>query len=360
MKQSIYLDYHTACKPLSEAVEKLNFFYRSLWGSLDAPHQKGQELYSHVDAETASISSLLGVPQEFYFWHASSGMDGARQIFLHHYLTHIRQTGRNHLLTTQIEQASILLPLNAMESLGCAVKTVDVSRQGVVDLDAFSDAIRPRTSLVSISWADSLTGVIQPIGAIASICKSHDVALHVDASSAVGKIGFRLEDMGCDYISVDGVRFQAPPGAAAVFSRFKGEPHPVNVPMLVAFSESLRAADRKLDGFSTETARLRSRLEALLEGEVLFQDVERLPNVAVVAFPGVHSEALLFLLSQSGVYATIGGGQAQKLSNILRACKVAEEFCESAISFALAPDTTEDEIDHAAEVIGAAVRKLRA
>ena len=71
-----------------------------------------------------------------------------------------------------------------------------------------------------------------------------------------------------------------------------------------------------------ETARLRNQFEesinrAIPEASILFQETERLPNVSVIAFPGVTSELLAFHLAQQDVFASFGGGRHQKLHDSL-------------------------------------------
>jgi cysteine desulfurase len=84
-----------------------------------------------------------------------------------------------------------------------------------------------------------------------------------------------------------------------------------------------------------------------------------LPNCTAIGFPGVVNESLLFLLNRKGVYANIGGGTHQQLKLVLKASGVEEKLANSAVSFALSRETTDDDIDRAIEIIGESVQKLR-
>jgi cysteine desulfurase len=70
------------------------------------------------------------------------------------------------------------------------------------------------------------------------------------------------------------------------------------------------------------------------------------------------SEALLYALHRRQVYASLGGGQFQKLSAQLKSCGIADELCHCAVSFALSHDTTEDDLAEALDNIVASVRQL--
>ena len=52
--------------------------------------------------------------------------------------------------------------------------------------------LSPRTALVSLSWANGLTGVVQPVAEIAQLCRQRDVRLHLDATHVLGKLIFDL------------------------------------------------------------------------------------------------------------------------------------------------------------------------
>ena len=82
--------------------------------------------------------------------------------------------------------------LNAIEYLekheGFEVTWLNVSRDGIIDLDQLADAIRPETRLVSIMTANNETGVIQPMREISRICRERGVLLHSDMVQSFGKI----------------------------------------------------------------------------------------------------------------------------------------------------------------------------
>lgn len=361
MDKRAYLDNHTATRPFPKAVEQMFPFYQKFWGSLISPHEMGQELYPAADASLHKIYGLLGAKGNDHFYLMGSGMEAVSQILWAHYLDEIRESGRNHLLTTAVEDASVLLSFNDLEKVGCLGKMLRVNAQGQLSKEELEAAIRPRTSLLSLAWAHGLTGVIQPLDEIAAVCREKNIRLHVDVSSVLGKLYFRFQDLNCDYISFDGEKIHAPKGVAGVFAKSPMTHTPnTNVPNLIALAASLEEVGDKFDYLATEIARLRDKLEqGVSEAVIFFREVDRLPNTAVMAFPGVHAEALLFFLSCKGVYATRGGGNAQKLSHILQACGISSELSENALSFSLSYETTEEEIDYALEVINDSVKKLR-
>jgi len=363
MRKEIYLDHHTISRPSPAVIERMNHYFLHKWGTLFAPHQKGQELYEDVDAALKKLYSLLGASERSHFVLTSGGSDAVFQVLLNFYLDEIRETGRNYLLTTSIEEAPILLSMSRLEQLGCVTRLLPVDEKGLIKLSALEEALKPKTALLSISWANALTGVIQPISDIVRICQNKGVKVHLNASAMVGKLPISFEELGVDFLSFDGDKIHTPQGIGGLFQKTKPHESSHHVAALSALSLAVDEELQRLEQFVMETARLRDTFEselkhALPDSVILFQDADRLPHVSCAAFPDVMAEALLFNLHRRQVYASLGGGQYQKLSSQLKHCSVSEELAESAVSFAISHETTEDDLADALDVIVSSVRKL--
>jgi len=356
MNREIYLDHHTVSRPSLTVVERMNHFFREKWGTLSAPHQKGLELYGDVDAALKKLYSLLGASERSHFILTSGGQEAIFQMFIHFYLDEIRETGKNHLLTTAIEEAPILLSMSRLEELGTVTRLLPVDEKGRLKLDALDEAIKPKTSLLSLSWANALTGVIQPIEEIIQRCHAKGVKVHLNASSMMGKLPISFDELGVDFLSFTGDKIHTPQGIGGLFQGTRPHQSSHHVAALSGLSLAVEEELLRMEQFAMETARLRDMFETELklvipESIVLFQDADRLPHVSTVAFPGVMAESLLYLLHRRQVYASLGGGEYQKLSSQLKSCGVAPELCHSALSFAISHETTEDDLAEALNVI---------
>jgi cysteine desulfurase len=371
MASRAYLDHHTVTRPVPSSVEAMIPFFTDHWGSTLAPHQMGGELLAALHQGTESILKTLGAKKEDRFYFFSSQADAITHLYYSHYFESIRQTGKNHIVTTNIEEAPALISLKRLEELGCSGKILSVNGQGQITKEILEEALRPRTSLVSLCWANGLTGVVHPVADLAETCKAKGVCLHVDASYTIGKHYFRFEDLNIDYLTFDGSLLHAPKGTAGLLVKEKAVfSYPLAAMMgfpvggIAALAAALEENDQMFDYLCLETVRLRDKLEkGIQEGfpgaRILFRDAERLPNCTAIAFPGVSSDALLFLLNRKGVYASVGGGHCQKLSHVLVACGVDEALAQCALSFSLSFETKEEEIDYAIMAVVESARKLQ-
>jgi cysteine desulfurase len=345
-------------------------FLTDRWGIPSAPHQKGQELIPALKEYYRQLYTLLGAKEGDQVIMTSSGAEAVNQAVMSAYRDVTLPTGKNQFLTSNADEAPSLMAMARMEPLGCVAKLLPVNAQGIVTVDALADAISPRTAMVSLSWANGLTGVIQPVAEIAELCRQRGIRLHLDATHILGKLFFELDEIQPDSISFNGDQLHAPKGTGALYIRQGVKFSPliwggtdqaglraggVNVAALAGLATAAKEALDARDLLCTEVARLRHKLEsgivkACPKVRILFKEQERVPHCTTLLFPGISNEALLFALNRKGVCASVGGGQFQQLGLLLIACGLEENLAYSALSFSLSRYTTEEEIDRAIEL----------
>ncbi len=378
-KEFIYLDNSTTTRPSEMAVSKMLPFYTERWGHPSAPHQKGQELFPAIAESLQAIYKLLGAKEEDDFVFTSSGAEAVNHAIFSSYLDITLNSGKNHFIASKIEEPPVLMSIARLEKMGCVGKMANITAQGKVVPELIAEAMTPRTALVSLSWAHGLTGIIHPIQEISQLCQSRGVALHVDASHALGKLYFDLEEIQPAFLTFNGDHLHAPKGTGGLYIRsgIKCSPflaggieqagHRAGSYSLAGLAALGQAALEALDSrdlLCTEVARLRNKLEkGIQEGfpdaVPFFCSEERLPHCSVIGFPGINNEALLFALNRKGVFASIGGGTFQQLGIILQAAGIEESLANSSVCFSLSRETTEEEIDLATTIVVEAARKLR-
>ncbi|MFX8250601.1 aminotransferase class V-fold PLP-dependent enzyme, partial [Acinetobacter baumannii] len=81
----------------------------------------------------------------------------------------IKGIGPGRIVTIATEHAAVLDTVEAMRAMGREVTILLVDCEGLVDLDAAAEAIRPGTALVAAMLVNNEIGVIQPIAALADL-----------------------------------------------------------------------------------------------------------------------------------------------------------------------------------------------
>jgi cysteine desulfurase len=369
----IYLDYN-ATTPLCDAAREAMLPYLDrLFGNPSSVHRAGRESRAAIDNARDKLAALLRIkPNEIVF--TSGGTESCNLAVFG--LARSRMQRGGHVISAKTEHHAVL---NAIEHLekheGFEVTWLNVSRDGIIDLDQLAGAIRPETRLVSIMTANNETGVIQPMREISSICREQGVLLHSDMVQSFGKIDTDLSLV--DAASFAAHKFYGPKGVGFLFLRsglsiqpimFGGahenerRPGTENVAAIVGMAA---AAERTLRDRETEQQR-----EAQLRDELWTRIVQNVPHAAQnaanamrlantlnVSLLGIDSEMLLIALDLEGVCASSGSAcmvGSVVASHVLLAMGLPMERARSAVRFSLGKWTTADEIKAA----GDAVRKI--
>jgi cysteine desulfurase len=256
---------------------------------------------------------------------------------------------------------------------GFEVTWLDVSSDGIVDLDHLTKSIRPETRLVSIMKANNETGVIQPLKEISKICRERGVLLHSDCVQAFGKIDIDMSLV--DAASFAAHKFYGPKGVGFLFLRsglslqpvlFGGahenqrRPGTENVPAIAGMAA---AAEFVLANRQTEQDRqfkLRDELWKLIsqnvpDAKLNGENAPRLANTLNVSLLGIDSEMLLIALDLKGVCASSGSAcmvGSVSASHVLLAMGLPIERARSAVRLSLGKQTTAEEIAATGKIIG--------
>src|SRR5229473_7107657 len=211
----IYLDYNATTPLCAEARDAMSPYLGRHFGNPSSVHTAGREARAAIDEARDKISSLLHVkPNEIIF--TSGGTESCNLAVLG--LAKCSSSRGGHVISNKAEHHAVL---NAFEYLegreNFEVTWLDVSQDGVVDLDHLARAIRPETRLVSIMAANNETGVIQPLREISEICRARGVLLHSDMVQSFGKIDIDMSLV--DVASFAAHKFYGPKGAGFLFLR---------------------------------------------------------------------------------------------------------------------------------------------
>jgi len=373
----IYLDYN-ATTPLCDVARKTMLPYLDRYfGNPSSVHAAGREARAVIDDARDKLAALLyAKPHELVF--TSGGTESCNLAVLG--LARCPVSRGGHVISNKAEHHAVLNALEYLEKReNFEVTWLNMSRDGLADLDQLASAIRPETRLVSIMTANNETGVTQPMHDISKICRDRGVLLHSDMVQSFGKIEIDLSLV--DAASFAAHKFYGPKGAGVLFLRsglsiqplmFGGahenqrRPGTENV---AAIAGTAAAADFTLREQEKEQQREKSlRDELWVRIADIFPEAQqngglapRLANTLNVSFPGFDSETLLMALDLEGVCASSGSAcmvGSVVASHVLLAMGLSMERAGSAVRFSLGKQTASDEIDRAADAIARIFERL--
>jgi len=214
--KKVYLDYN-ATTPIDPRVfEAMIPYMKEEFGNPSSIHSYGMAGKAALDNSREQIAELLGAgPREIVF--TSCGSE-SNNLAIKGIAFQLREKG-NHLITTQVEHASVLETFRFLESQGFNSTYLSVDKYGLIDLEELREAITDDTILVSVMFANNETGVLMPIQEIAELVKEKRVIFHTDAIQAVGKIDINLKNLPVDLLSISGHKLYGPKGVGALLIR---------------------------------------------------------------------------------------------------------------------------------------------
>src|SRR5215475_9115762 len=305
----IYLDYN-ATTPLCDAARDAMLPYLNRhFGNPSSVHAAGREARAAIDNARDSLAALLHAkPGEIIF--TSGATESCNLAVLG-----IARSGSSpggHIISNKAEHNAVL---NPVEYLGkrenFEVTWLNVSDDGMVDVDQLADSIRPDTKLVSIMTANNETGVIQLMRKISKICRKHGVLLHSDMVQAFGKMDVDVSLV--DVASFAAHKFYGPKGTGFLCLRaglpiqpimFGGahenqrRPGTENVAGIAGMAAAAEWISRDRETEQERRAQLRVQLWNSIAGvfPAAHQNgnpVRRLTNTLNASFTGIDSETML-------------------------------------------------------------------
>ena len=373
-QKSLYLD-HAANTPIRpEALDAMTRILERGAGNASSVHEAGRAARSALEEARERVAAAIGAtPREVFF--TSGGTEADNLAVLGRW----RAAGGGIALSA-IEHSAVREPAAAAAREGARVTTIAVDEEGRLDLGALDEALTDRPAVVSVMWGNNEVGTLQPVREIAARCARAGATFHSDAVQAVGHVPVRVDESGCDLLSLSAHKFGGPTGVGALFVRRGVEVTPLvsgggqerglragtaNVAGAAGLADALDAAVRDLDAEGRRLAGLRDRLQARLSAVpgmgVNGGGADRLPHILSVGFDGVPADVLIASLDQAGLEVSSGsachsGGAAP--SHVMTALG---RSWDAVVRFSLGWSTTHEEVERAGDLfLGVLERAMEA
>lgn len=314
----IYLDYTAHMPPAEEALSAFASAERACVGNANAHHAAGAEARQRMDGARQSVASLLGVSeQEIIF---TSGASESNNTAIQGVVYAARHFGR-HIVTTPLEHPSVSGCLTALQERGYEIDVLPIGRDGRIDPDDLSRAMRQDTVLVTLCAVDSELGAVQPIGKAAQIVRQFPhCRLHVDMTQAIGKLPVDLSL--ADTAAFSAHKFGGVTGSGVLFKKREAEMEPLihggvstsvyrsgtpAVGLAASLSAALERALRDMEKNSAHVSRLNAMLrEALSKRGVRIHSPENaVPHILNIGADGIKGADMRDALNAHGVCVSV-------------------------------------------------------
>ncbi|MDP2637136.1 MAG: cysteine desulfurase family protein, partial [bacterium] len=231
MKKQIYLDY-AASSPLDPTVLKAMMPYlRQEWGNPSSSHSFGQRSRAAIENSRETVAKFLNCgPLEVVF---TSGATEANNLAIQGVLktkNYQLKTAKPHVIVSKIEHESVLSPIQELEAQGKIKATyIAPNKEGIISPADIEKAIQNNTVLVSIMYANSEIGTIQPIAEVGVLLKKAKIVFHTDAVQAAQFLDCDVQKLGVDLLTLSGHKIYGPKGVGALYIKERTGLSPLNV-----------------------------------------------------------------------------------------------------------------------------------
>jgi cysteine desulfurase len=369
----VYLDNQASTRPDPKVVEAMLPWLDVAANPHAVEHAAGRAAAAAVEQARERVAALLACePSEVTF---TSGATEATNIVLRGLLYK-----GDRLVVSAIEHPSVAASARALAGEGVDVTIVGVSDEGLIDLDAFEEALISGATLASVMQVNNEIGTIQPIADVAAICAASETALHCDMTQGAGRMSSPLGDGQVAYASLSAHKIHGPQGIGALFLRHGARrprapshgggqergvrPGTLPVAACVGFGKACEIALQRREEDAQHALSLQRAVLAVLsglEGWHVNGSLElRVPHNLSLTFAAVEADALMAMLPG---YALATGsacsGAAPGSSPTLQAIGLDPAAIAATVRIGFGRDTTREEVVQAAGAISDAVRRLR-
>lgn len=376
-----YLDNSATTKCCKSATDKMVELLTSEYGNPSSLHMKGVIAENEVTLARKKIAKTLKV-QDKEILFTSGGTESNNLAIIGSAMANQR-AGR-HIITTAIEHASVLNPMEYLKENGFEITYLGVDKNGHISLNELKDSIRDDTILVSIMQINNEIGAIEPVEEAGRIIKAanHPIIFHVDAIQSYGKLVIRPQKLNCDLLSVSGHKIHGPKGSGFLYIKDKTKIKPIifgggqqkgmrsgteNVPAIAGLGI---ACEQIYDNFDEKIQNLYHLRELFIDRVSQIDGVsingstgrDSAPHIVSTSIRGVRAEVMLHALEDKQIYVSAGSACSSNkpsISSTLKSIGVEQSLLDSTIRFSFCVNTTEDEIIYATDMMAEIVPMLQ-
>ncbi len=334
----INFDNNATTKLCPEALEVMSEAYQFSYNP-SANHSLGRQAAMIVENARMNVSEALNASNYEIFFTGGGTEANNMALFSDKY---------DKIFFAKIEHSSVynVRPKNT------EIIDIAIDENGVIDVKKLEEelcTVDTANFLVSVIFANSEAGIIQPIKEIAKLVHQKGGLIHSDMVQACGKIKIDLEDLNVDFATISAHKINGPQGVGAILVRRGLEIEPIifgggqergkrsgtlNVAGITALGHCITKLDEKIAKM-TEIGKIRDYIEdevtKIAGDNVKFfgKKAPRVQNTSFFAVRNGDSQTQLIHFDLNGIM--VSGGSAcssgsTKPPKILEAMNVTDDF----------------------------------
>ncbi len=214
----VYLDSAASSQRPRTVIEAMSQYYATSHANVHRSiHTLGEEATSLYELARDRVQRFIGAAsrEEVVFTHGTTdGID-----LLAGALGRTLRPG-DEILLTDLEHHSNIIPWQmAARDRGVTIRSIPLTGDGALDLDAYERLLGPRTRIVAFAHVSNVLGTINPVARIASRARRAGAVVVVDGAQAAPHLPLDISQLDCDFYVFSAHKMLGPTGIGVLWGR---------------------------------------------------------------------------------------------------------------------------------------------
>ena len=219
-RRLVYLDSAASSQKPRTVIEAMSQYYATSHANVHRSiHTLGEEATALYEAARDRVQRFIGAGSREEVVFTRGTTDGLNIV-----ADALGRTLRpgDEILVTDMEHHSNIIPWQmAARGRGVTVRSVPVTGDGRLDLDAFERLLGPRTRVLAFAHVSNVLGTINPVAQLSARARQVGAVTVVDGAQAAPHLPLDMSVLGCDFYAFSSHKMLGPTGVGVLWGRLQ-------------------------------------------------------------------------------------------------------------------------------------------
>jgi cysteine desulfurase/selenocysteine lyase len=214
----VYLDSAASSQKPRTVIEAMSQYYATTHANVHRSiHTLGEEATALYELARDRVQRFIGAASREEVVFTRGTTDGINLV-----AEAVGRTLRpgDEILITDLEHHSNIIPWQmAARDCGATVRSVPVTGEGLLDLEAFERLLGPRTRVVAFAHVSNVLGTVLPVARLSAQARRVGALTVVDGAQAAPHLPLDMPALECDFYTFSSHKMLGPTGVGVLWGR---------------------------------------------------------------------------------------------------------------------------------------------
>jgi cysteine desulfurase/selenocysteine lyase len=214
----VYLDSAASSQKPRTVIEAMSQYYATTHANVHRSiHTLGEEATALYELARDRVQRFIGAASREEVVFTRGTTDGINLV-----ADAVGRTLRpgDEILITDLEHHSNIIPWQmAARDRGATVRSVPVTGEGLLDLEAFERLLGPRTRVVAFAHVSNVLGTILPVARLCARARQVGALTVIDGAQAAPHLPLDMSVLECDFYAFSSHKMLGPTGVGVLWGR---------------------------------------------------------------------------------------------------------------------------------------------